>query len=64
MSFKNEAMDYILESAKLLTRRADEIVCDLDDEMVNEVYITIRITGHDAPSLEIEKSYVPIGKVV
>ena len=60
MDFREQARSCLIESADIIKRQADEIVSDFEDENVNEVYITIRVNGCDVPSLEIQKSYIPV----
>jgi len=61
-TWKEEAKNNIIESAEILKRRAEDIVNDLDEEKVSEVYITIRIECFETPSLEIQKTYVPVNE--
>ena len=47
----------IINSARLLRDKADEISLDIYKERVKNIYITISITPNDAPSLDISKTY-------
>lgn len=59
-SFKNDARKQIIEASEILKRKAIEITNDLDDEKVNEIYITISISVSEPPTLDIQKTYIPI----
>ena len=59
-SFKDDARKQIIEASEILKRKAIEITNDLDDEKVNEIYITISISVSESPTLDIQKTYIPI----
>lgn len=59
-SFKDDARKQIIEASEILKRKAIEITNDLDDEKVNEIYITISISVSEPPTLDIQKTYIPI----
>lgn len=59
-SFKDDARKQIIEASEILKRKAIEITNDLDDEKVSEIYITISISVSEPPTLDIQKTYIPI----
>lgn len=59
-SFKDDTRKQIIEASEILKRKAIEITNDLDDEKVNEIYITISISVSEPPTLDIRKTYIPI----
>ena len=61
-SFKDDARKQIIEASEILKRKAIEITNDLDDEKVNEIYITISISVSEPPTLDIQKTYIPINE--
>lgn len=58
--FKDDARKQIIEASEILKRKAIEITNDLNDEKVNEIYITISISVSEPPTLDIQKTYIPI----
>ena len=58
-SFKDDARKQIIEASEILKRKAIEITNDLDDENVNEIYITISISVSEPPTLDIQNTYIP-----
>lgn len=61
-SFKDDARKQIIEASEILKRKAIEITNDLDDEKVNEICITISISVSEPPTLDIQKTYIPINE--
>ena len=59
-SFKDNTRKQIIEASEILKRKAIEITNDLDDEKVSEIYITISISVSEPPTLDIQKTYIPI----
>lgn len=53
---------FILEASEILKRKADEIAKDLHSEYVSDVYISLRLDPEELPSLDIQKTYIPIPK--
>lgn len=59
-SWRKEAKSVLMEAANVLRRCADDITKDLDNEKVSEVYITLRVGCHETPSLDVQKTYIPV----
>lgn len=57
---QTELYNSIIEAADILKRKASEIVSDFSTEKISEVYVTIRFNGYEAPSMDIQKTYIPI----
>lgn len=60
-SCKEDFKKSILETAKILTEKADEIVADVDTSRVCRVSITLDLYPFEAPELKVAKSYCPMG---
>ena len=57
---KEDFKKSILETAKILTGKADEIVEDVDTSRVCRVSITLSLYPSEVPELKVSKSYCPI----
>lgn len=56
-NFKNHVRDAIVNKCNTLIKVADNIVEDIDQKNVSEVYITIRIDIDGTSAVEIMKTY-------
>ena len=51
---------FIIESAELLIRKADEIVSDLSFENVSNIYISLSLSNDTIPSLDIKYTIISL----
>lgn len=58
---KEDFKKSILETARTLTEKADEIVEDIDTSRVCRVSITLDLYPFEAPELKVSKYYCPMG---
>ena len=56
-NFKNHVRDVIIDKCGTLIEAADNIVEDINQKGVSEVYITIRIDKDGTSAVEIIKTY-------
>lgn len=59
-TWRKEAKSVLIEAANILKRCAEDITSDLDDEKVSEVYISLRVACNETPSLDVQKTYIPV----
>lgn len=60
LTWRKEAKSVLMEAANILRRCADDITKDLDDEKVTEVHITLRVACYETPTLDVQKTYIPV----
>lgn len=62
--WQDNVKQYLIEAGHILIRRTEDITKDLNDELVDRIYITIDISCDDKPTLNIEKEYIPIKNAI
>lgn len=60
-SCKDDFKKAILETSKILTEKAGNIVEDIDTSRVCKISITLDLYPFETPELKVSKSYCPMG---